>query len=78
MGVFSDDQDRHDGSASLDYTVDITRPNITGDIGYGPMMFLRNNNPNGLSPTLHKDQDGGAWPRLAVACKRCLPESNGR
>jgi hypothetical protein len=51
---------------SLDYEIDITRPSASGDLSYGAMTFLRNNNPNGLAPTLHDDADG-PWLRLAVA-----------
>jgi len=52
---------------SLDYEVDITRPTAIGnDIGYGAMTFLRQNNPNGLVPTLHDNADG-PWLRLVVA-----------
>jgi hypothetical protein len=51
----------------IDYEVDITHPQSRGDIGYGAMNFFRNKNPNGLSPTLCKDEDDGPWLRLAVA-----------
>ena len=50
---------------NLDYTIDITKPKCVGDIQYGAMTFLRNNNPNGLSPQLKRDK-GGAYLRLAV------------
>lgn len=51
---------------SLDYEVDITHPTAIGDdVNYGAMTFLRNNNPNGLVPTLHFDGDG-PWLRLGV------------
>jgi hypothetical protein len=54
------------GQNPLDYEVDITHPQIPGDIAYGAMTFFRNKNPNGLSPTLHND-DSGPWLKLAVA-----------
>lgn len=50
----------------LDYEADIAHPNLPVDIGYGALTFLRNNNPNGLSPTLHSDDGVGPWLRLAV------------
>src|SRR5208282_82951 len=55
-----------DRQKALAYAVDIAHPNLPVDIGYGAMTFLRNNNPNGISPTLHQDDDRGAWLRLAV------------
>ena len=73
------DPDRNkegDSQSALDYEIDIAHPDVTGDIGYGAMTFLRNNNPNGLSPTLHHDGDG-AWLRLAVARDAYTKASGG-
>jgi hypothetical protein len=61
----------------LDYEVDITHPNIPGDIGYGALTFFRNKNPNGLSPTLHGDDDAGPWLRLAVARDAYMGATDG-
>jgi len=58
-----------DGSG-IDYEIDITRPSAqpNGDISYGAMSFFRNKSPNGLSPELHPEPDGGSSSfRLAVA-----------
>ena len=52
--------------SAIDYTIDITKPKCTGDIEYGAMTFLRNSNPNGISPELLSDQDG-SYLRLALA-----------
>jgi len=52
--------------SNIDYTIDITKPKCTGDIEYGAMTFLRNSNPNGISPELLSDKDG-SYLRLAVA-----------
>lgn len=62
--------------AALDYEVDIAHPNFPVDISYGAMTFLRNNNPNGISPTLYQDSDG-AWLRLAVARDAYTKASDG-
>jgi hypothetical protein len=57
--------------------VDITHPQIPGDIAYSSMTFYRNKNPNGLSPTLHDDDDRGPWLRLAVAKDAYLGATDG-
>ncbi|HEV2302410.1 MAG TPA: hypothetical protein VGR91_12655 [Stellaceae bacterium] len=51
----------------LAYQIDIAHPMIHGDIGYGAMTFWRNRNPNGLAPTVQRDDGGEPWLRLAVA-----------
>jgi hypothetical protein len=61
----------------LDYEVDITHPQIPGDISYGALTFYRNRNPNGLSPTLHEDDDRGRWLRLAVSKDAYLGATDG-
>ncbi len=55
-------------SDDLAYSVDVSQATDegNGDIGYGPLTFYRNKNPNGISPTLGSDA-GGAYLRLAVA-----------
>jgi hypothetical protein len=63
--------------AQLDYEVDITHPQIPGDISYGALTFYRNKNPNGLSPTLHEDDDRGPWLRLGVARDAYLGATDG-
>jgi hypothetical protein len=65
------------GQNPLDYEVDITHPQIPGDIAYGAMTFFRNKNPNGLSPTLHSDDDSGPWLKLAVARGAYLKATDG-
>lgn len=65
-------------ASSIDYEVDITQPTLlSADIGYGAMTFLRNNNPNGFSPSLHNDNGDGAWLRLAVAKDAYTQASGG-
>jgi len=69
-----------DGSnvrSPLNYEADITHPQILGDISYGPLTFYRNRNPNGLSPTLHEDNDRGPWLRVAVARDAYLGATDG-
>jgi hypothetical protein len=61
----------------LEYEVYITHPQIPGDISYGALTFFRNKNPNGLSPTLHEDNDRGPWLRLAVARDAYLGATDG-
>jgi hypothetical protein len=67
----------NNGGNPLDYEVYITHPLIPGDIGYGAMTFFRNKNPNGFSPTLHRDDDGSSWLRLAVARDAYLGATDG-
>jgi hypothetical protein len=43
----------------------------------GALTFYRNKNPNGLSPTLHEDDDRGPWLRLAVARDAYLGATDG-
>jgi hypothetical protein len=52
----------------LDYTIDIAHPTVhaNGDIDYGGMTFLRDNNPNGIAPELRQEGDAD-FLRLAVA-----------
>jgi hypothetical protein len=56
------------GSDDLAYSVDVAQATDkgNGDIGYGPLTFFRQKNPNGVSPTLGAD-GGGPFLRLAVA-----------
>jgi Polysaccharide lyase len=65
------------GRSPLDYEIDITHPKIPGDIAYGALTFYRDKNPNGLSPTLHEDDDSGPWLRLAVARDAYLGAKDG-
>jgi Polysaccharide lyase len=50
------------------YSVDVSQSTDEGhgDIGYGPLKFYRDKNPNGIGPTLGADTDGH-YLRLAVA-----------
>ena len=62
--------EKSSGGRGIDYEIDLTRPNAqpNGDISYGAMTFFRNKCPNGLSPELHLEPDGGSSSlRLAVA-----------
>lgn len=67
-----------DPPPSLDYAIDIAHPKIgaNGDIDYGGMTFLRNNNPNGIAPELRSDGNG-AFLRLAVARDAYIQAKDG-
>ena len=69
--------DKGNDQNPLAYEVDIRHPQIQGDISYGPLTFYRNRNPNGFSPTLHEDDNGGPWLRLAVAKDAYLGATDG-
>ena len=73
----SNSVDRGNARSPLDYEIDITHPQIPGDISYGALTFYRNRNPNGLSPTLHEDSDRAPWLRLAVAKDAYLGATDG-
>jgi hypothetical protein len=69
--------DESKGRSPLDYEIDITHPQLPIDISYGALTFFRNKNPNGFSPTLNEDDDGGPWLRLAVAKDAYLGATDG-
>jgi len=74
--------------SSLDYAVDIEHASVhaNGDIGYGnvqpngdyrKMTFYRNRSPNGLTPELYPEPNGGPPLKLAVARDAYLDATDG-